>query len=108
MDVTLWVQWFAGCIYKAADAALAHMQTKAINKLYDVGPEVFINGISTEKYVNLCPVSRATAYRELRALCDVGVLVQTGTGRGLDTSWVMCCGASRTLTFLRTSKLSLN
>ena len=38
--------------------------------------------MSTEKYVNLCGVSRATAYRELTALCEMGVLVQTGVGRG--------------------------
>jgi Fic family protein len=105
MDVTPWVQWFAGCVHKAADATWENMQaamrktrfweelreqhpqltptqTKAINKLYDVGPDGFVNGISTEKYVNLCRVSRATAYRELRALGEMGVLVQTGAGRG--------------------------
>lgn len=105
MDVTPWVQWFVGCVHKAADATWEHMQsatqktrfwatlreqhpqltptqTKAINKLYDAGPEGFINGISTEKYVNLCRVSRATAYRELTALCEMGLLVQTGVGRG--------------------------
>ena len=105
MVVTPWVQWFAGCVHKAADATWENMQaamrktrfwealreqhpqltptqTKAINKLYDVGPDGFVNGISTEKYVNLCRVSRATAYRELRALCEMGVLVQTGAGRG--------------------------
>jgi len=105
MDVTPWVQWFVGCVHKAADATWDHMQTalrktrfwaalreqhpqltptqtKVINKLYDVGPDGFTNGISTEKYVNLCRVSRATAYRELTALCEMGVLVQTGTGRG--------------------------
>jgi len=38
--------------------------------------------MSTEKYVNLCGVSRATAYRELTALCEMGALVQTGVGRG--------------------------
>ena len=27
-------------------------------------------------------MSRATAYRGLTALCEMGVLVQTGTGRG--------------------------
>jgi hypothetical protein len=48
------------------------MQTKAVNKLYDVGPEGFANGIGTKKYVNLCRVSRAKAYRELTAM---GVLV---------------------------------
>jgi len=105
MDVTPWVQWFVGCVHKAADACWEQMQsalrktrfwaelrerhpqltptqTKAINKLYDVGPDGFANGISTEKYVNLCRVSRATAYRELTALCEMGVLVQTGVGRG--------------------------
>ena len=105
MDVTPWVQWFVGCVHKAADATWEHMQsatqktrfwatlreqypqltptqTKAINKLYDASPEGFINGISTEKYVNLCRVSRATAYRELTALCEMGLLVQTGVGRG--------------------------
>ena len=105
MDVTPWVQWFAGCVHKAADATWENMQaamrktrfweelreqhpqltptqTMAINKLYDVGPDGFVNGISTEKYVNLCRVSRATAYRELTALCEMGVLVQTGAGRG--------------------------
>ena len=104
MDVTPWVQWFVGCVHKAADATWEHMQAalcktrfwaelreqhpqltptqaKAINKLYDVGTDGFANGISTEKYVNLCRVSRATAYRELTALCEMGVLVQTGVGR---------------------------
>ena len=105
MDVTPWVQWFVSCVHKAADATWAHMQAamrktrfwaelreqhpeltptqiKAINKLYDAGPEGFAGGMSTEKYVNLCGVSRATAYRELTALCEMGVLVQTGVGRG--------------------------
>ncbi len=104
MDVTPWVQWFVGCVHKAADATWEHMQAalrktrfwaelreqhpqltptqaKAISKLYDVGTDGFANGISTEKYVNLCRVSRATAYRELTALCEMGVLVQTGAGR---------------------------
>ncbi len=104
-DVTPWVQWFVGCVHKAADAAWQHMQVamhktrfwadtrlqhpqltptqiKAINKLFDAGPDGFEGGMSTEKYVNLCGVSRATAYRELTALCEAGVLVQTGSGRG--------------------------
>jgi len=105
MDVTAWVRWFVGCVQKAADIAWDQMQTgmrktrfwaelraqhpqltptqaKAINKLYDAGPDGFAAGISTEKYVNLCGVSRATAYRELTALREMGVLVQIGVGRG--------------------------
>lgn len=53
-----------------------------INKLYDVGPEGFTNGISTEKYVNLCRVSRATAYRELTALCARWGVGADGDGAG--------------------------
>ena len=105
LNVTPWVLWFVGCVHKAADATWQHMQAatqktrfwaelrakhpqitptqaKAINKLYDAGPDSFASGMRTEKYVNLCGVSRATAYRELTALCDMGVLVQTGVGRG--------------------------
>lgn len=105
MDVTPWVQWFVGCIHKAADSSWGQMQSamrktrfwadlhelhlsltpsqsKAINKLYDAGPDGFSGGLSTEKYVNLCGVSRATAYRELTALCEAGLLAQTGSGRG--------------------------
>jgi Fic family protein len=52
----------------------------AINKLYDAGPEGFAGGMITEKYVSLCGVSRATAYRELTALCEIGVLMRTGRG----------------------------
>jgi len=104
MDVTTWVQWFVGCIEKAADAAYLSMQTavkkthfwslvrehfpnlnasqsKAINKLYDVGPEGFKAGMSTQKYVHLCSVSRTTAYRELTAMRDMGLLDQVGEGR---------------------------
>ena len=105
MDVTPWVQWFVACIHKAADSSWGQMQSamrktrfwadlrelhlsltpsqsKAINKLYDAGLDGFSGGLSTEKYVNLCGVSRATAYRELTALCEAGLLVQTGSGRG--------------------------
>lgn len=105
MDVTTWVQWFVACIHKAADSSWEQMQSamrktrfwadlrefhlslkpsqsKAINKLYGAGPDGFSGGLSTEKYVNLCGVSRATAYRELTALCEAGLLVQTGSGRG--------------------------
>jgi hypothetical protein len=61
---------------------LTPRQQKAINKLIDLGPEGFANGISTEKYVNLCRVSCATAFRELTVLCVMGLLVQKGGGAG--------------------------
>ncbi len=38
--------------------------------------------MSTEKYVAIAGVSRATAYRELTDLVDAGLLLRTGQGRG--------------------------
>ena len=110
MDVTPWVRWFVGCVERASLAALAQIQTamdksrlwsrlnashpelsaaqrKALNKIVDAGPQGFTNGISTEKYVNLTGVSRATAWRELTQLADWGLLVKTGTGRGTRYEW---------------------
>ena len=53
-----------------------------LNKLYNVGPDGFANGLSTEKYTSIAQVSRATAYRELTDLVAQGLLVKTGVGRG--------------------------
>ena len=104
LDVTPWVQWFAARVQGACEAATAHIQTalaktrfwgaiqtehptlsasqrKALGRLFDAGPEGFAGGLSTEKYVNLTGVSRATAYRELTQLTERGLLVRTGEGR---------------------------
>ena len=105
MDVTAWVRWFVQCVEKACLATLAHMQAasaktrygsalnedhptltasqrKVLNKLYDAGPGGYSGGLSTEKYVAISAVSRATAYRELTDLVDKGLLLRTGQGRG--------------------------
>ncbi len=110
MDVTPWVRWFVGCVERASLAALAQIQTamdksrlwtrlnashpelsaaqrKALNKIVDAGPQGFTHGISTEKYVNLTGVSRATAWRELTQLAEWGLLVKTGQGRGTRYLW---------------------
>lgn len=111
MDVTAWVQWFVRCIEKACLASLTQMQTalaknrywgavnethadlsasqrKVLNKLFDAQPEGFAGGMSTEKYVAITGVSRATAYRELTALAETGLLIKTGQGRGTRYSLV--------------------
>jgi Fic family protein len=105
MDVTAWVLWFVQRVEKACLASLGHMQSasaktqywavlneehphltpsqkKVLNKLYDAGPSGYSGGMSTEKYVAIAQVSRATAYRELTALVDAGLLLRSGQGRG--------------------------
>lgn len=104
LDVTPWAAWFAACVEKACRATIEQMQAaraktgfwatlhadhpqltpsqrKVLNKLYDAGPEGFAGGMSTEKYVAITGVSRATAYRELTQLVEGGLLEKTGQGR---------------------------
>ena len=105
LDVTPWVSWFATRVQRAGEAAAAHIQSaadktafwsqlnathpdltaaqrKALGKLFDAGPDGFAGGMSTEKYVHLTGVSRATAYRELTDLTERGLLARIGQGRG--------------------------
>lgn len=106
LDVTLWVDWFVGCIERAAHAALAQMQAaikktryfvtlrdlhpaltasqlKILGKLFEAQPEGFLGDMSTAKYVNITGQSRATAYRELTEMVHLGLLEQYGNGRGV-------------------------
>jgi Fic family protein len=105
LDITPWVQWFVGRIQAACDVATAQMQRalehnrywarvnaqhpgltasqrKALARLLEAEPAGFAGGMSTEKYVNLTGASRATAYRELTQLTELGLLARTGQGRG--------------------------
>ena len=105
LDVTPWVGWFATRVQRAGEAAVAHVQSaadkiafwshinaahtdlstaqrKTLDKLFDAGSDGFAGGISTEKYVHLTGVSRATAYRELTDLTERGLLARIGQGRG--------------------------
>ena len=105
LDVTPWVVWFVACIERAAKAALKQMQAaiektryfstlrdlhptltasqlKILGKLFEAQPEGFLGGMSTSKYVNITGQSRATAYRELTDMTQLGLLEQYGQGRG--------------------------
>ena len=105
LDVTPWVEWFVACIERAAQAALNQMraaiektryfsalrdshpsltasQLKILGKLFEAQPEGFLGGMSTSKYVNITGQSRATAYRELTDMTQLGLLEQYGQGRG--------------------------
>jgi Fic family protein len=105
MDITPWVQWFVGRIEAAFEASCQRMgksiaharywahvnahvhslsasQRKGLARLLEAEPGGFAGGMSTEKYVNLTGVSRATAYRELTQMAEAGLLQRTGQGRG--------------------------
>lgn len=103
LDVTPWVLWFTDQVRAACEAAsavvalslakaqfwhrhravdLSARQRKAVNALLDAGPDGFEGGLSTRKYEHLTGASRATSSRELLDLAALGLLRQSGAGRG--------------------------
>jgi Fic family protein len=104
LNVTPWVQWFVQRMQAACEHSVQQMQMalgktrywaqvqashphitasqrKVLNKLFDAQPGGFDGGLSTEKYVAITSLSRATAYRELTQLLATGLLVKTGQGK---------------------------
>ena len=64
-----------------AQDQLTERQKKVINRLLDEGPEGFVGGLTTKKYASMTHCSRATAFRELDQLLELGILKRVGLGR---------------------------
>jgi Fic family protein len=103
MDVTPWMEWFLGCLGRAIDGAhvtlgavlgkarfweriknvqLNDRQRLVINRLLDG----FEGKLTSSKYATLAKCSQDTAYRDILALVDHGVLIQNPEG-GRSTSY---------------------
>ncbi|MBT0653450.1 Fic family protein [Geomobilimonas luticola] len=101
-DVTDWLVWFLGCFARAigksedimngvfsksefwrhhAQDQLTERQKKVINRLLDAGAEGFEGGMTTQKYASMTHCSRATAFRELDQLLELGIVKRVGQGR---------------------------
>ncbi len=101
-ELTEWLLWFLGCFRRAislsetvlstvldkaafwrlhSQITLSERQKKVINRLLDAGKGGFEGGLTNRKYASMTNVSRATAFRELEALSNMGVIRQTGGGR---------------------------
>lgn len=101
-DLTEWLLWFLGCFRRAitrsetllstvldkaafwrqhSHVAISERQKKVINRLLDAGKGGFEGGLTNRKYASMTDVSRATAFRELEALREMGVIMQIGGGR---------------------------
>ena len=57
-----------------------------IDKLLDAGPGGFEGGLTTQKYVSLAKVSRATSFREIADLIKKRILLKN-EGRGRSVSY---------------------
>ena len=111
LDLTDWLLWFLGCYQRAikksekimgkvllkadfwarhAQVQLNERQKKVLNCMLDKGPDEFVGGLTTRKYVGLGSTSRATAFREISDMVDKGLLRQaSGRGRSVhyDILW---------------------
>jgi Fic family protein len=106
-DITEWMAWFLGCLARAIEASLVDVdavlarsrfwsrhgvapmnerQAKVVRKLLEAGPQGFVGGMNTRKYVSLTGASRATAQRDLAELLERGVL-RPLPGGGRTTSY---------------------
>jgi len=105
MDVTIWIQWFLGCLeraYESTESSLSRILQKAdfwmrnaavnlnnrqhaiINKLLDG----FEGKLTTTKYAKITKCSRDTALRDVTDLMEKGVLTKE-EGLGKNTSYVL-------------------
>jgi Fic family protein len=103
-DVTDWLVWFLKCFSRAIGRSeevmsgawskanfwqqhdqfkLSERQKKVVNRLLDAGPEGFEGGMTTQKYASMTHCSRATAFRELDQLFEMGVFQRVGQGRAV-------------------------
>ncbi|GAB7025309.1 Fic family protein [Geotalea toluenoxydans] len=103
-DITGWLEWFLACFARAlersdeilngvfsksafwrlhAQDSLTERQKKVINRMLDEGPGGFEGGMTTQKYASMAHCSRATAFRELDQLSQLGILQRVGQGRGV-------------------------
>lgn len=114
LDVTTWLSWFLQQVEAAADASekaiantvakarfwlhyraieLNERQRKVLNRLLDAGPHGFEGGMTTRKYMGMTKTSRATAYRELAELVEVGCL-QPMAGGGRSSAYELAWTAA--------------
>ena len=64
-------------------AKLSERQKKVVNRLLEAGPEGFEGEMTTQKYASMTHCSRATAFRELDQLFQIGVFQRVGQGRAV-------------------------
>ncbi|TSC58777.1 MAG: filamentation induced by cAMP protein fic [Candidatus Peregrinibacteria bacterium Greene0416_19] len=68
-------------LYSKFSSELNERQKKAIDRLFEAGPEGFVGGLSAGKYITITKAKRATATRDLQTLVDLGILRKTGERR---------------------------
>jgi Fic family protein len=104
LDITLWMQWFLGCLGRAFDGTettLARVLSKAkfwerVNRivlnsrqklLLNMMLDGFDGKLTTAKWAKIGKCSHDTALRDIQFLIDQGILIQDAAG-GRSTSYL--------------------
>lgn len=103
LDVTLWMEWFLGCLERAisrslstfdsvkhkeqmwkslSEVSLNERQRRVINRILDD----FEGNLTSSKWAKICNCSQDTAYRDILNLIDRGIL-EKDPGGGRNTSY---------------------
>jgi Fic family protein len=100
MDVTGWIQDFAGmlvhsikdygaelqfqirvlCLLSGENRKLNVRQTKVFDRMARAGSRGFVGGMSAGKYQKIAHTSKATATRDLAEMVEMGLLERAGKG----------------------------
>lgn len=103
LNITEWIVYFGKLILEAESYAedlvkfllkkskfytqfntqINDRQTKALNKMWDAGPDGFKGGMTAKKYISITQTSKATATRDLQQLAETGALRIVGSGRSV-------------------------
>jgi len=105
IDVTLWMEWFVGCLGRAIAGAQGmldgvlvkagfwrHFRDVAVSARQRVVLNRLLNGLAgaltTSRYATLATCSKDTALRDIHALVESGMLVRSPSG-GRSTSYAL-------------------
>jgi Fic family protein len=113
MDITLWMEWFLGCLGRAIAGAQTilssvlakagfwkHFQDVAVNERQRLVLNRLLDGVegklTTSKYAKLAKCSADTALRDIQALVQSGLLVRNPSG-GRSTNYALSVTQADTL-----------
>ena len=97
-EITDWIYYFAKKVLQALNYTQAHIefliaksklfahlkdhlnsrQEKCLLRMFQAGPEGFVEGLSAENYIRITKTTRATATRDLNDLVAKGAIKKTG------------------------------
>lgn len=103
-EITNWLAYFAEITLKAQQQVrelidftikkvkffdefedkLNQRQIKAINKMFNAGPNGFEGGMTAKKYMSITGAPKATATRDLQSLNELGIFPFLGEGRNVN------------------------